>query len=90
MGDFVLREEIPRWLKLDPAARYSGLGKHQLKALAKADKIRGGKVRVGADPQRGRKDWFFDRLSIDAFLESQIRPAHIDRAVNDIAAEMGS
>ena len=92
MGDAIviqISDGNPRWLKLSAAARYSGLGRHLLKKLAEQKTISGARVRVGRDPETGRRDWIFDRFSIDAYLESQIRPAKIADAVNRISAEMG-
>ena len=56
----------PRWLKLKQAARYSSIGKNKLIELAKP------KIVVGfQDPDSGRKDWIFDKFSLDAYRESQ-------------------
>ena len=91
MGDSVyiqIQDDTPRWLKLKAAAKYSGLGIHRLKALADAGEIIGGKVRVGQDVD-GRRDWVFDRFSLDAFMQAQLRPAQVDATVAGIAQEMG-
>jgi len=91
MGDSVyiqIKDDTPRWLKLRAAAKYSSLGVHQLKALAEAGEIVGGKVLVGQGDS-GRRDWMFDRFSLDAYLQAQLRPARVDAMVGRIAAEMG-
>lgn len=92
MGEtvIIIQEARPRrWLKLKAASEYCGLGRHLLKELAARGAIIGGKVRVGRDPEKGRRDWLFDRYSLDAYIESQLRPAKVNQAVNDISAEMG-
>jgi hypothetical protein len=48
---------LPRWLKLRDAAAYSAIGLNRLVALADS----------------GRKDWIFDRVSIDQYREKQFR-----------------
>ena len=55
-----------RWLKLRDAASYSGIGKHRLIQLAESGKIQGFQ-----DPDSGRHEWIFDKLSIDQYRENQ-------------------
>jgi len=57
---------LPRWLKLKPAAYYSAIGEKRLKKLADKGVIIG-----FCDPDSGRKDWIFDRISIDKYRERQ-------------------
>ncbi|MGO9139164.1 MAG: hypothetical protein ACLP9S_13875 [Syntrophales bacterium] len=56
----------PRWLSLKEAAVYSHIGKSHLVELA-AD----GRVKGFQDPDSKRSDWIFDRISLDAYRESQ-------------------
>lgn len=56
----------PRWLKLNQAAEYSSIGQKRLMALAREGRIKGCQ-----DPDSGRHDWIFDRLSIDEYREGQ-------------------
>ena len=51
-----------RWLKLNDAAAYASLGQHRLKELATKRIIRGFQ-----DPDSKRKDWIFDRESLDSY-----------------------
>ena len=73
----------PRWLRLRDAASYSAIGLHRLKSLA-----RNGTINGFPDPDSGRGDWIFDRLSIDAYRESQsgadIRKAILARVMHGI------
>jgi hypothetical protein len=57
----------PRWLSLKRAALYAAMGKYRLVDLAKEGKIKGFQ-----DPDSKRKDWIFDRLSLDQYRESQV------------------
>ena len=52
----------PRWLKLKQACQYSSIGKDRLKQLAEMGDIVGFQ-----DPDSKRRDWIFDRLSLDAY-----------------------
>jgi hypothetical protein len=61
-----LRPFYARWLKLRDAATYSGIGKHRLIYLAESGKIQGFQ-----DPDSGRHEWIFDKLSIDQYRENQ-------------------
>lgn len=56
-----------RWIKLKEAAYYSGIGRARLIQLAEAGAIRGAR-----DPDNKRRDWVFDRLSIDAYRDAQM------------------
>jgi len=56
-----------RWLKTGQAVTYSSLGARKLKELALIGVIRGHK-----DPSNKRGDWFFDRLSIDAYINNML------------------
>ncbi len=55
-----------RWFTLREAARYSSIGEQRLIAYAKEGKIKGFQ-----DMDSGRKEWIFDRLSIDFYREGQ-------------------
>lgn len=68
---------MPRWISLKDAARYSHIGSHRLIELAKQGVIRG--VR---DPDSRRKDWIFDRVTIDAYREDQMsQPTIREKAI---------
>lgn len=58
--------EWPRWLKLKTAAAYSAIGQKRLIELAESGNIRGFQ-----DPDSRRKDWIFDRFSLDKYRDSQ-------------------
>ena len=62
-----MNDIIPRWLSLKDAARYSHIGTHRLIEMAKEGIIRGVQ-----DPDSKRRDWIFDRLTIDAYREDQM------------------
>lgn len=73
----VLDDSItPRWLSLKSAAVYSSIGEARLISMAKAGEIKGFQ-----DPDEGRHGWIFDRLSLDAYRESQARPTYRERAL---------
>ena len=61
-----LKPFFARWLKLRDAAPYSGMGQKRLIQLAESGEVRGFQ-----DPESGRHDWIFDRLSIDRFRKNQ-------------------
>lgn len=53
-------------MSLKQAAEWSNIGKQRLIKLAEAEKI------VGfSDPDSGRRDWIFDRHSIDTYRSHQ-------------------
>jgi hypothetical protein len=55
-----------RWIKLRAAAAYSAIGRSRLKQLARSGEI------VGfPDPESGRRDWIFDKNSLDAYRLNQ-------------------
>jgi len=56
----------PRWLSLKDASVYGRIGTKRLKQLATEGKVKGFQ-----DPDSGRGDWVFDRLSIDEYREGQ-------------------
>jgi hypothetical protein len=56
-----------RWIKLKEATKYGSICKSRLIDLAISGVIRGTQ-----DPDSKRKDWIFDRLSIDAYREVQM------------------
>lgn len=58
---------LPRWLSLKEAALYSHIGKSRLVQLAIEGRIKGFQ-----DPDSKRKDWIFDRLSLDDYREGQV------------------
>jgi len=53
-------------LKLKDAAMYSAIGMNRLVSLAEQGAIKGFK-----DPDSGRRDWIFDRDSLDSYREGQ-------------------
>lgn len=56
----------PRWLRLKEAAWYSRIGKQRLIALANEGHIKGFQ-----DPDSGRREWVFDRLTLDDYRNNQ-------------------
>ena len=56
-----------RWIKLKEATQYGKVGKDRLIQLAISGVIKGAQ-----DPDSKRKDWIFDRSSIDAYREAQM------------------
>ena len=64
-----------RWLKLKEATKYGAIGKARLIELARSGVIKG-----APDPDNKRRDWIFDRLSIDAYREGQM-PENTDREI---------
>ena len=72
----------PRWLKVKAAALYSGIGQQRLKSLALTGDIRGYQ-----DQESGRKDWIFDKTSID---EYRLKPLHENNIrLNRLLDEVG-
>lgn len=65
---------LPRWIKLKDATQYGSIGKSRLVQLAVSGIIRGAQ-----DPDSKRGDWIFDRLSIDAYRDSQMPSDDVDR-----------
>ena len=64
----------PRWLSLKAASDYSNIGVKRLKKLAEEGRVKGFQ-----DPDSGRGDWVFDRLSIDIYRERQDPDKELDR-----------
>jgi len=64
-----------RWIKLKEATQYGAIGKGRLIELARSGAIKG-----APDPDSKRKDWIFDRLSIDSYREGQM-PGMTDRQI---------
>jgi hypothetical protein len=58
---------IPRWLSLKQAVAYCPYSKHKLKQLAMEKKIKAGK-----QTDKKTEAWFFDRLSLDKYMESML------------------
>ena len=58
---------MTRWLSLKEACAYAHVGRERLKQLA-----REGRVKGCPDPDNKRRDWIFDRLSLDAYREGQM------------------
>ena len=56
----------PRWLKLKQAAIYSSIGQNKLILLSQIGKIKGFQ-----DSDNKRKDWIFDKLSLDQYRLNQ-------------------
>ena len=73
----------PRWLRLKEAARYSAIGKQRLITLA-----RDGQIKGFQDPDSGRGDWIFDRLSIDVYREAQDPRPTLHQKALDIVRKM--
>lgn len=65
---------VPRWLKLKEATEYAKIGKDRLKRLASEGIIKG-----APDLDSKRKDWIFDRLSIDQYREAQMPGVNIEQ-----------
>lgn len=61
-----VKNRYPRWMKLEIAAFYSGIGKERLKSLAMDGRIKGFQ-----DPDSKRGDWIFDKNSLDIYRENQ-------------------
>jgi len=57
----------PRWMKLKEATKYGCICKSRLISLAISGVIKGAQ-----DPDSKRKDWIFDRRSIDSYREAQM------------------
>lgn len=68
-----------RWIKLKEATQYGNIGKSRLIQLAQSGVIKGVQ-----DKDSARKDWIFDRLSIDAYWEAQMS----DLSVKEKALEI--
>lgn len=67
----------PRWLTLKEAAHYSAIGEARLVYMAKSGAIKGFQ-----DQGDGRRGWIFDRLSINAYRESQaLQPTYREKAL---------
>ncbi len=75
----------PRWMRLKMAAWYSSIGKQRLIALAQDGHIKGFQ-----DPDSGRGDWIFDRLSIDVYREAQDPRPTLHQKALDIVRKMSS
>jgi hypothetical protein len=74
----------PRWLKLKAACQYSALGKARLIDLAQQGQVRGFQ-----DPESGRGDWIFDRLSIDEYRLGQAKGADCTAQAKEFLREVG-
>ena len=85
MGSVFSAHIVPRWLKIKEAARYSAIGVKRLKELANDGLIAG-----GPDPDSGRGDWIFDRLSLDRYRQGQLGLDAVDEAVNRLEGINGS
>ena len=59
-----------RWLTTREAAVYASISRDRLKRICQKGLIKG-----CPDPDNRRGDWIFDRLSIDAYRESQMTQA---------------
>ena len=57
----------PRWIKLKEATQYGSIGKSRLIQLAQSGVIKG-----APDLDSKRRDWIFDRQSIDSYREAQM------------------
>ena len=59
---------MPRWLKKKPAAWYSAIGQRRLVELANDPDC---PIIGFPDPDNGRGDYVFDRLSLDTYRLNQ-------------------
>ncbi len=57
----------PRWMTLKQACFYASIGEKRLIELAKQGIVRGGQ-----DKDSGKKNWIFDRESIDEYRMGQM------------------
>ncbi len=65
------------------ATWYSAIGKQRLISLAQDGHIKGFQ-----DPDSGRGDWIFDRLSIDAYREARDPPFVNKKFVHNLMRKM--
>ena len=82
MGNSISPQVQPRWLHARAAARYAALGQKRLKRLAQEGVITG-----APDPDSGRGDWVFDRLSLDRYREGQMGAPYL--AALEIKGRLG-
>ena len=66
----------PRWLTLRQAVKYSPYGEKHLVELVKAGTVKGGQLL-----DKGTKDWFVDRDSLDRYMESQCIDAEFKQKI---------
>lgn len=66
----------PRWLKLKPAAIYSSIGQNKLIKLSTTGKIIGFQ-----DTDSKRKDWIFDKYSIDQYRLNQSKTENNNKKI---------
>jgi hypothetical protein len=71
-----------RWLTLRQAVSYCPYGTKKLIRLAKEGKIKGGQLRDN------KNAWFFDRLSIDDYMESQLISDEIEQKAIDFVRRL--
>lgn len=67
----------PRWMSLRQAAEYCPLGQKRLIDLAKKGEIKGGQ-------HGGTKAWFFDRRSIDQYMDSLCIRHRVQKIENNV------
>ena len=79
-----INTEYPRWMKLRDAAKYSAIGRQRLKDLAQDGSIIGFQ-----DPESNRRDWIFDRTSIDAYREAQAGQDVVAAAAVSLRSRLG-
>lgn len=66
----------PRWLKLKQAAIYSSIGQNKLIKLSQIGKLLGFQ-----DTDSKRKDWIFDKRSIDKYRLNQSKTDNNNRKI---------
>jgi len=76
LSEQIILPENIRWMKLIPAAKYSAIGRNRLKALAAKGIIRGFR-----DLDTKRRDWVFDKESLDDYRQNQA--SRIERKAKD-------
>lgn len=68
------RQCFPRWLTLRQSLKYCPFyGEKHLIGLIKTGKVKGGQLL-----DKGTRDWFIDRESLDRYMESQFKSADED------------
>ena len=77
---------MPRWLRAKEAARYSSIGAKRLKTLAQDDSS---PVVGFPDPDSGRGDWIFDRVSLDDYRLAQAGQEAVQEAALDVLDRSG-
>ena len=74
----------PRWLTLRQASAYCGINDRRLIEL-----IRDGKIKGGQHQDKGNKDWFVDRLSIDKYMEAMTLGNRFQEKILEVRRRLG-